>query len=52
VQLTAETGPVFRAASRQHRKLKSILARLERLSRTALQALARDARSPHNRSPG
>lgn len=52
VQLTPETGPIFKAASRQHRNLKQILARLERLSRSALQSLARKALSPHDRSPG
>jgi hypothetical protein len=52
VQLTPKTGPIFKAASRQHRNLKSILARLERLSRTALQSPARKAQSRHNRSPG
>ena len=52
VQLTAETGPIYQPASRQHRKLKLALARLERLSRSALQSLARKAQSPRNRSPG
>jgi hypothetical protein len=49
VRLRADAGPIFKAASRQHRKLKSLLVRLERLSRTALQALARKAES--HRSP-
>ncbi len=51
VRLTPDASPIFKAASRQHRKLKSLLARLERVSRTALQALAKEAESPHNRSP-
>jgi len=51
VRLRADAGPIFKAASRQHRKLKSLLARLERLSRTALQALARQIDSQYNRSP-
>jgi hypothetical protein len=50
--LTPETGPLYKTASRQHRKLKLILARLERFSRAALQSVARKAQSPHNRSPG
>jgi len=51
VRLRPEAGPIYQAASRQHRKLKSLLVRLERLSRTALQALARKAESRHNRTP-
>ncbi len=51
VRLTPVAGPIFKMASRQHRKLKSLLTRLERLSRTALQALAKKTESPKNRSP-
>ncbi len=51
VRLRAQAGPIFKAASRQHRKLKSLLIRLERLSRTALQALAKKAESPHHPTP-
>ena len=43
VKLTAESAPLYKAATRQQRKLKAILARLERLSRTALTALAKQA---------
>ena len=49
VRLTAKAAPVFQAASQQCRKLKSTLARLERLSRQAITRLAKDADSgsPH-----
>lgn len=40
VKLTAESAPLYKAATKQHRKLKVILTRLERLSRTALAGLA------------
>jgi hypothetical protein len=41
VKLTAESALLYKAATKQQRKLKAILARLERLSRTALAGLAR-----------
>jgi len=40
VRLSPAAGPLYKAASLQHRKLKSLLRRLETLSRTALAALA------------
>lgn len=40
VKLTAESAPLYKAATKQQRKLKAVLARLERLSRTALAGLA------------
>ena len=43
VKLTAEAAPIYKAAVKQHRKLKAILARLERQSRTALARLAKQA---------
>jgi hypothetical protein len=43
VKLTAEAAPLYKAATKQQRKLKTILARLERLSRTALARLAKQA---------
>jgi len=43
VKLAAESAPLHKAATRQQRKLKAILARLERLSRTALAGLAKQA---------
>ena len=45
VRLTAEAAPLFRAASIQYRKLKSTLARLEKLSRQAITRLAKQASS-------
>jgi hypothetical protein len=45
VKLTAESAPLYRAATKQQRKLKALLARLERLSRTALASLAKQAGS-------
>lgn len=49
VRLTAKAAPVFQAASTQYRKLKSTLARLEKLSRQAITRLAKEADSdfPH-----
>lgn len=41
VRLTPEAAPYFQAAAKQHRQLKSILARLEKLSRQALARLAK-----------
>jgi hypothetical protein len=37
VKLSAETAPLYQAASRQYRRLKTVLNRLERLSQTALR---------------
>jgi hypothetical protein len=48
VRLAPEAAPFFRAAARQYRKLKTILSRLETLSRQALAKLAKD---PSSRSP-
>jgi hypothetical protein len=45
VRLTAEAAPFFQAASKQYRKLKSTLARLEKLSRQAITRLAKEANS-------
>jgi hypothetical protein len=45
VRLTAEAAPFFQAASKQYRKLKSTLARLEKLSRYAITRLAKEANS-------
>ena len=41
VKLSAQAAPLYQTATKQHRKLKTILARLERLSRTALARLAK-----------
>lgn len=47
VRLSPASGPIYKTASQQHRKLKSLLRRLEKLSRTALAALAKQAESSH-----
>lgn len=41
VKLSAEAAPLYKAATRQQRKLKAVLSKLERLSRTALAGLAK-----------
>src|ERR1700690_257967 len=43
VKLSPQAAPLYQAATKQHRKLKTILARMERLSRTALAHLAKQA---------
>jgi len=43
VKLSAQAAPLYQAATRQHRKLKAALARMQRLSRTALARLAKEA---------
>lgn len=43
VKLSPQAAPLYQAATEQHRKLKVALARLERLSRTALTRLAKQA---------
>lgn len=40
VKLSPQAAPLYLAATQQYRRLKAILARLERLSRTALAHLA------------
>jgi len=40
LKLYPEVTPLYRSAIRQHRKLKSLMGRMERLSRTALEHLA------------
>jgi hypothetical protein len=47
VKLTPEVMPLFRAASQQYRKLKSLLNRLETLSQTVLRHQAKRAQSAH-----
>lgn len=41
LKLYPEVTPLYRAATQQHRKLKSLLTRLERQSRVALEHLAK-----------
>jgi hypothetical protein len=43
VKLSPQAAPLYQAATKQHRKLKAALARMERLSRTALARLAKQA---------
>jgi type II secretory pathway component PulJ len=43
VKLSPQAAPLYHAATKQHRKLKIVLARLERLSKTALAHLAKKA---------
>jgi|SRR5579864_1880550 len=43
VQLSTEAGPIYKAAAQQYRRLKSLLNRLEKLSRSGLVLLARKA---------
>src|ERR1039458_9602901 len=43
VKLSSQAAPLYQAATKQHRKLKAMLARMERLSRTALARLAKQA---------
>ena len=49
VRLAPAAAPFFRAAARQYRKLKTILNRMETLSRQALGKLAKDP-SPRSSS--
>jgi len=43
VKLSPQAAPFYQAATKQHRKLKAALVRMERLSRTALARLAKEA---------
>lgn len=45
VKLSPEAAPLYRAASLQFRKLKTLLSRLEKLSQTILQLQAKLAQS-------
>jgi hypothetical protein len=45
VKLSPQAAPLYQAATKQHRKLKAALARMERWSRTALARLAKQAAS-------
>lgn len=49
VRLTKEAAPLYQAAAKQYRKLKTILNRLEKISRRALAKSAKEvARRPPN----
>src|SRR6266568_2060235 len=43
VNLSPQAAPLYQAATKQNRKLKVVLARMERLSRTVLARLAKQA---------
>ena len=43
VKISPQAAPLYQAATKQHRKLKAALARMERLSRTALAQLTKQA---------
>ena len=43
VKLSPQAAPLYQAATKQHRQLKATLAKMERLSRTALAQLAKQA---------
>jgi hypothetical protein len=43
VKLSPQAAPLYQAATKQHRKLKTVLAKMERLSRTALAHLTKQA---------
>ena len=43
VKLSAQAAPLYLAATKQNRKLKAVLAKMERLSRAALARLAKPA---------
>jgi type II secretory pathway component PulJ len=49
VKLSPQAAPLYQAATKQHRKLKAALARMERLSRTALARLANQADADRTR---
>ena len=51
VRLSPTAGPLYKAASQQYRKLKSLLNRLEKLSRTALADFARKAEAKASTAP-
>jgi len=48
VRLRPEEASVYKAATEQYRKLRSLLARMERLSRNAVVRLARRLRSENS----
>lgn len=46
VKLSPQAAPLYQAATKRHRQLKTVLAKMERLSRTALAHLAKQAEKP------
>ena len=51
VRLSSAAGPLYKAASQQYRRLKSLLNRLEKISRTALANSAKEAQSTAKPTP-
>ena len=47
VKLSSEAAPLYQAAARQYRKLKTLLNRLDKLSKTILRQQAKLAESKH-----
>ena len=47
VRLSPEAAPLYQAASRQFRKVKALLIRLEKLSQTILRLQVKLAQSKH-----
>jgi hypothetical protein len=43
IKLSKQAAPLYQAATKQHRKLKVVLAKMERWSQTALAHLAKQA---------
>jgi hypothetical protein len=43
IKLSKQAAPLYQAATKQHRKLKAVLANMERWSQTALAHLAKQA---------
>jgi len=43
VKLSAKAAPIYQAATKQNRKLKAVLVKMERLSRTVVARLAKQA---------
>jgi len=48
VKISSEAAPLYQAASRQHRKLKTLLNRLEKLSQSILRLQAKLAQPTHH----
>ncbi len=51
VRLRPEAGPLYQAASLEHRRLKSLLRRLETISRAGLAASARQIAAKRKKLP-
>jgi len=51
VRLSPVSGPLYKAAAQQHRKLKALLRRLESVSRRALAAAAQHSESERHEMP-